>query len=175
MPSARGVSLQIARSWVHWAMLSSTRGAFAAGLLASCWLSPAARAVEPSWWLNIQTYSFHEHTSETDLHNTTPGLGVMRRQDNWLVGAGIFRNSIGRWAGYGYGGYQWPLGRIVRIGGIAGVTHHYEANDGGLVPLAAGVVTIPLHPRWSIDLIAIPRVRHYTYTTLNVSVSWRFK
>ena len=132
-----------------------------------------ANAAEPaSWYLDVQTYSFHEHTSETYLHNTTPGIGLLRRQEHWLVGAGVFRNSLGRWAGYGYGGYQWPVGPV-RVGGIAGVTHHYDANNGGIVPLAAGVVTIPLSRRLAVDLIAIPRVANYTYATLNVSISWR--
>jgi hypothetical protein len=144
--------------------------------LAVAVLMPIVRGAAdmPTWWLDLQTYSFHEHTSQTYLHNTTPGLGVLRRQSNWLAGAGVFRNSLGRWAGYGYGGYQWPLGPV-RAGAIAGVTHNYDANNRGPVPLAAAVVTIPLHPRWAIDLIAIPRVANYTYATLNVSISWRFK
>lgn len=126
------------------------------------------------WYLDVQTYSFHEHTSDTYLHNTTPGLGLLRRQNDWLLGGGVFRNSLGRWAGYAYGGWQWPVGPVL-LGGIAGVTHHYNANHGGPVPLAAGVVTIPLGERWGLDLIAIPRVANYTYATLNVSISWRFK
>src|SRR3954469_3009099 len=81
-----------------------------------------AIAADPTWHLNIQTYSFHEHTSETYLHNTTPGVGIIRRNDNWLEGGGIFRNSIGRWAGYGYVGYQLPLAQTpagpVRVGGV---------------------------------------------------------
>lgn len=140
----------------------------------ACLMAAAAPAAEPTWHLNAQVYSFHENTDDVDLHNTTPGLGVMRRQDNWLLGAGVFRNSVGRWAAYGYGGYQWPVGPV-RVGGIAGATHRYNYNDGGIVPLAAGVVTIPLRERWSLDLVAIPRVRDYSYATLNVSVSWRFR
>lgn len=144
------------------------------GFASLVFLPLTVSAAEPTWHLNVQAYSFHENTSETDLHNTTPGLGLLRRQGNWMLGAGVFRNSIGRWAGYGYGGYQWPVWRV-RVGGIAGITHNYEANDGGAVPLAAAVVTIPLSDRWSIDLVGIPRVDDYTYTTLNVSVSWRFR
>lgn len=139
----------------------------------------AASAAEPTWHLTLQAYSFHEHTTETDLHNTTPGAGVIRRQENWLVGAGIFRNSIGRWAGYGYGGYQFPIARLpagpLRLGGIAGLTHHYLWNDGGIVPLGAAVLTVPLTQRLALDLVGIPRIRNATYATLNVSVSWQFK
>ena len=143
---------------------------FASMLLLATDLKPA----EATWHLAVQAYSFHEHTSEVELHNTTPGIGVLRRQDDWLAGAGVFRNSLGRWAGYGYGGYQWPIGPL-RVGGIAGVTHHYNANNGGIVPLAGGLVTVPLGGRWEADFVAIPRVANYTYATLNVSLAWRFK
>lgn len=136
---------------------------------------PAVTAAAPATWhLAVQTYSFHEHTTEVDLHNTTPGAGLIRRQENWLLGAGIFRNSVGRWAGYGYGGYQFPLGPV-RLGAIAGVTHHYNFNDGGIVPLGAAVLTIPFGERFAIDLVGIPRIKDATYNTLNVSFSWRFK
>lgn len=133
-------------------------------------LAPQLRANDPTWHLSLQAYSFHEHTNEIELHNTTPGIGLLRRQDGWLAGAGVFRNSVGRWAGYGYGGYQWPIGPVL-AGGIAGVTHHYNFNNGGLVPLAAGVVTVPLSERLAIDLVAIPRLKNYTYATLNLSLA----
>jgi hypothetical protein len=139
----------------------------------------AAPANGPTWWLNAQAYSFHEHTSETYLHNTTPGLGLIRRHDNWLEGVGVFRNSVGRWAGYGYVGWQAPIGKLaagpIRVGGIGGVTHHYYFNDGGIVPLAAAVVTVPMSKTVAIDFVGIPRIANATYTTLNLSLSWRFK
>ncbi|MBA4136781.1 MAG: hypothetical protein C0518_05640 [Opitutus sp.] len=146
-----------------------------AALLAGLAFPLAAAATEPTWHLTMQLHSFHEHTTRDNLTNHTPGLGVMRRTEtHWLAGAGIFRNSIGRTAGYGYVGKQWPLGRVL-AGGIAGVTHHYKFNNGGIVPLGAAVVTVPLNERWSVELIGIPRVRDFTYNTLNISVSWRFR
>lgn len=139
----------------------------------------SSRGATPSWHATVQTYSFHEHTTETELHNTTPGVGLIRRQENWLLGAGVFRNSIGRWAGYGYGGYQFPVAEMpagpLRLGAIAGVTHHYLWNDGGIVPLGAAVLTLPVTRRLALDLVGIPRIRNATYATLNVSVSWQFR
>lgn len=139
----------------------------------------ATRGADPTWHVNVQTYSFHEHTSETYLHNTTPGVGVIRRHDNWLEGGGVFRNSIGRWAGYGYIGWQKPLWQMpagpVRAGAIGGLTHHYNFNEGGIVPLAAAVVTVPVAKTVAIDLIGIPRIKNATYATLNVSLSWQFR
>ena len=148
-------------------------------LLLTWFFAGAARATEPTWHLNLQAYSFHEHTTQDYLWNTTPGAGLIRRQENWLLGAGVFRNSIGRWAGYGYGGYQFPLFATragpVRLGGIAGATHHYFFNDGGIVPLGAAVLTVPVTKTIAFDLVGIPRIKNATYATLNLSVSWRFK
>ncbi len=141
--------------------------------------SGSLRAAPATWHLNVQTYSFHEKTDDVYLHNTTPGLGLIRRHDNWLTGAGVFRNSIGRWAGYGYVGWQAPLFQTragpVRVGGIGGVTHHYLWNGGGIVPLAAAVVTIPVARHLAIDLVAIPPIKNATYATLNLSLSWQFR
>jgi hypothetical protein len=153
-------------------MLTPFRRAF--GLAAILAMAGTVRASDPTWHLSVQTYSLHEHTSEIELHNTTPGLGLLRRQDGWLAGAGVFRNSVGRWAGYGYGGYQWPVGPVL-VGAIAGATHHYNFNNGGIVPLGAAVVTVPVSKAVALDFVAIPRVTNYTYATLNASVSWRFK
>lgn len=143
-------------------------------LLALC-LAATAAAAEPTWHLSLQLHSLHEHTSETDLTNNTPGLGLMRVTENhWIAGAGIFRNSLARTAGYAYVGKEWPVGRIL-VGGIAGITHNYNFNDGGLVPLGGLLVTVPLADRWSLDLIGIPRLSGYTYNTLHFAVRWQFK
>jgi len=138
-------------------------------------LAATAASAAPSWHLSLQLYSLHEHTRQDDLTNNTPGLGVLRRTDtDWLAGAGIFRNSLGRTAGYGYVGKQWPVGPV-RAGAIAGLTHRYNFNDGGIVPLGAALVTVPVNDRWSVDFVGIPRLKGYTYATLHCAVSWRFR
>lgn len=138
-------------------------------------LAAAATAAEPTWHLSLQLYSLHEHTTETDLTNNTPGLGLMRvTENNWIAGAGIFRNSLARTAGYAYVGKEWPVGKVL-VGGIAGVTHRYNFNNGGPVPLGAVLVTVPLADRWALDLIGIPRLSGYTYNTLHFAVRWQFK
>ena len=134
----------------------------------------SARAAEPTWHLSLQAYSLHEHTTETKLTNSTPGAGLMYRTDDWFAGVGVFRNSVARTAGYAYVGKQWPLGRV-QVGGIAGLTHHYNFNNGGVVPLGAAVVSVPLAKRWALDLAGIPRISGYTYATLNFSVRWQFR
>ncbi len=134
-----------------------------------------AAQTQPTWHLSLQLHSLHEHTTEVDLHDDTPGLGVMRVTPGlWLTGAGVFRNSLARTAGYAYVGKQWPLGKI-QVGGIAGLTHHYNFNNGGIVPLAAAMITIPLRDRWSIDILGIPRLDGYTYTTVHFALRWRFR
>jgi hypothetical protein len=144
-------------------------------LVASLALATALPAASPTWHLTAQLYSFHEHTHQDDLTNNTPGLGIMRRSpENFMLGAGVFRNSLGRTAGYAYAGKQWALGRVL-AGGIVGVTHHYNFNRGGPVPLGAAVVTVPINDSFAVDLVGIPRLAHYTYATLNLSLSWRFR
>ena len=133
-----------------------------------------AGAAEPTWHLSLQLYSLHEHTAAIDLTNNTPGAGIMYRTDDWFASVGVFRNSLARTAGYAYVGKQWPVGGV-QLGGIAGLTHHYNFNHGGLVPLAAAVVSVPLAKRWALDLVGIPRISGYTYATLNFSVRWQFR
>lgn len=144
-------------------------------LLLAFLLTARAHAAEPSWHLSLQLYSLHEHTDEIDLTDHTPGVGVMRvTPGHWLAGAGVFRNSLARTAGYAYVGKQWRFGKI-QAGGIAGLTHRYNFNDGGIVPLAAAMVTVPLAERWSLDVLGIPPLDGYTYATVHFAVRWRFR
>ena len=139
------------------------------------WAQPEAGGeAGASWHLAVQTYSWHEPGADEGIRNWTPGIGLIRRQGDWLAGAGVFRNSIGRYAGFGYVGWQKPIGRF-RAGGIAGLTHNYRWNDGGVVPLAAAVVTVPVARDWSVELIGIPPIRHVSYATLNFTLAWRFR
>lgn len=126
-----------------------------------------------TWHLVAHAHSLHADSNDPDITDRTPGIGLMRRTENhWLVGGGVFRNSIGRTSGYFIGGKQWELGPV-RAGVIGGITHNYRGNGGGLVPMAAGLVTVPIGDRLAVELIAIPRVRDYSYATLNLSLSWR--
>jgi hypothetical protein len=147
--------------------------AMATTCLAAADQPPAASAA--TWHLVAQVYSLHEHTTRAELTNSTPGLAVMRRTpEHWLAGGGVFRNSLGRTAGYAFVGKQWELGPVY-VGGIGGVTHRYNYNNGGPVPLAALSITVPVHRDWAVELLGIPRIRDYTYTTLHFAVSWRFR
>lgn len=148
-------------------------------LLCALWGAvTAARAddqPQASWHAVLHLHSLHESTTRADLTDHTPGVGVMRRTpEHWLAGAGIFRNSLGRTAGYGYVGRQWPLGPVL-AGGIGGATHRYDYNDGGIVPLGAIVVTVPVDKNWAVHLLGIPRIRDFTYATLHLTVSRRVR
>lgn len=134
----------------------------------------AAESSRPTWHLSLQLRSLHEYTDDIDLNDHTPGLGVMRvTPSHWLAGAGVFRNSVSRTAGYAYVGKEWRVWRIY-AGGIAGLTHHYNYNNGGIVPLGAAMISVPLADRWSLDILGIPRIGNYTYTTFHFAVRWQF-
>ncbi len=144
-------------------------------LLLAALLVATGSAAEPTWHLSLQVRSLHEQTTEADLTDHTPGIGVIRvTEHHWLAGAGIFRNSLARTAGYAYVGKQWPLGKV-QVGAIAGLSHNYNFNNGGIVPLGAALLTVPLADRWALDVLGIPRVNRYTYATLHFSVRWRFR
>ena len=142
-------------------------------LVASLLASGGVVVAAPTWHAVAHLHSIHEGTSDPAITDHTPGLGVMRRTtEHWLLGAGVFRNSIGRTSGYVVGGKQWEFGPV-RIGGLGGLTHNYRGNDGGLVPMAAGLVTVPLGERLAAEFILIPRVRDYSYATFHMAASWR--
>jgi hypothetical protein len=144
-----------------------------AGLVVISLLSSGAAVAAPTWQVVAHLHSFHESTSDPDITDHTPGLGLMRRTpEHWLLGAGVFRNSLGRASGYAVGGKQWELGPV-RAGALAGLTHNYRGNGGGVVPLATGLVTVPLGERLAAEFILIPRVRNYSYATFHIAASWR--
>ena len=128
-------------------------------------LATVAAAAEPTWHLSLQLYSLHEHTTQTDLTNNTPGIGIMRvTEDNWLAGAGVFRNSLARTAGYAYVGKEWAVNRPGR---------HRQQLDAAL-PISTTAALCrsrprwspaPLADRWALDLIGIPRASAATPTT----------
>src|ERR1051326_6915398 len=60
-------------NWIQPALsVSAMLTRFVGALIAAISIgAAAARANDPTWHLSFQAYSFHEHTSEIELHNTT--------------------------------------------------------------------------------------------------------
>ena len=59
-------------------------------------------------------------------------------ENHWIAGAGIFRNSLARTAGYAYVGKEWPVGKVL-VGGIETGEHVVSAERvRGYMPGAVG-------------------------------------
>jgi hypothetical protein len=83
-------------------------------------------------------------------------------------------NSIGGVSNYLAMGYQpWRIGSI-RLGAIGGIVDGYTFNDGGFMPMAAGMISYPLN--WGeAHLIVIPLIAGVTPLTFQFSFTVKYK
>lgn len=110
--------------------------------------------------------------AERGYHSGIPGIGVLCRKNELLVGAGVYQNSVKgdgprKTTAYVAGGWQPLQLRGVRAGLIVGLATGYRP---GPVPLAAGFVS------WRhVHFILIPPVKDVTPATAAVSFTWGWK
>lgn len=110
---------------------------------------------------HVHLLAFH---SEDHYETVTPGLGALCHEDTRLLGAGAYRNSLGKGSAYAAGGWQPIKIKDVRIGVIAGIVTGYMDT---VVPLGAVFVSVG-----KIHLSIIPKVEGKTPATLGLSVSF---
>jgi len=97
----------------------------------------------------------------------TPGIGAMCR-GKYLLGAGVYKNSLGNGSAYAAAGWQpWTLWGV-KIGGLAGVVSGYEEDR--VVPLAALFVSYK-HLHFSF----IPEVKTKTPAVMGFSFTFPLK
>ena len=104
--------------------------------------------------------------AEHGYRSFTPGIGAFCRAGRAIVGAGGFRNSIGRGTAYAAGGYQWPV-RSLRVGGYAGLATGYRPHP---VPFGAMLVSAG-----HFHLSFIPEIKGKTPMTFGFSFTWGFR
>jgi hypothetical protein len=77
--------------------------------------------------------------AESGYNTATPGIGVLCADGNYILGAGMFRNSISKKSSYAIGGKY--LGTIngIQYGLIGGVINGY--NNGKVLPLGGFVAS----------------------------------
>lgn len=79
--------------------------------------------------------------AEPGYRTATPGIGILCKQADTLLGAGLYSNSIGNLSKYAFAGWQpLQLGQV-KLGVIAGVVDGYRMNNGGATPMAALVAS----------------------------------
>ena len=99
--------------------------------------------------------------AERGYRSEIPGIGILCRQDQYLVGGGVYRNSIHRDTAYLAAGWQPVQFGMLRLGALAGMATGYRDYP---VPVAAGLISIG-----HIHLTLVPKVRDTTPATLAIS------
>jgi hypothetical protein len=79
--------------------------------------------------------------AEAGYNTATPGIGVLCSDGVYMLGAGVYRNSVSKHSNYAIGGKY--LGRInsVTYGIVGGMVDGYAARNGHFIPLAGVVLT----------------------------------
>ncbi|RKP49747.1 sn-glycerol-3-phosphate transporter [Pararobbsia silviterrae] len=107
-------------------------------LLSTAGYAEALRS-DAEWVVATNLYNVHYHYDSAHLRYS-PLIGVERRRDDgWLYGGTLFRNSFGQFCQLVYGGYLWNLGDTGIYGKlIGGVMHGYRGEYRNKVPLNYG-------------------------------------
>lgn len=139
-------------------------------------------------WAHVHVAA--HHVAAPQYASFTPGVGVLCRDEAWLAGASLLRQSLERPALYAFAGYQ-PL-RVgsVRVGAVVGVRTRpvfgvidntnwtwrpetYEGDD--VAPIAAVAVSWRFNLQAEAHLQIIPRIPNVTPATFAGSVSWKWQ
>lgn len=96
-----------------------------------------------------------------------PGIGVFVREDSFIAGAGVWRNSLKETAPYVFAGWQPANIGPVKIGGILGATKYK-----GLPRPVGGVLFTYQFKGSEWHFLATPRVKNYAPATIHLSTSF---
>jgi len=121
--------------------------------------------------MDLQLHNFLGAWHDDPAYGVTanPGIGLLARKEDFLGGAGLWRNSLKETVPYGFVGYQpFSLGNM-RLGGILGATSYRDKAQpiGGLL----GSYNMG-DSAW--HLLATPKVKNKAPATLMLSYSKDF-
>jgi hypothetical protein len=121
--------------------------------------------------MDLQTHFFLGALHDDSAYGATanPGIGILARKDDFLGGAGLWRNSLKENAPYGFVGWQPFSAGNMRLGGIIGATSYRDKGQpiGGLFgSYRTG------DSDW--HLLATPKVKNKAPATLMLSYSKDF-
>ena len=110
--------------------------------------------------------------AEAGYNSVVPGIGILCENDKLILAAGRFHNSVNTMSNYAVAGtYLGQVGKI-HYGVIGGVIDGYSnANNGYIIPMAAGVVTIPM-TGYELHTTIVPPVPNYTPAFVQFSISF---
>lgn len=108
--------------------------------------------------------------AEAGYNNDVPGAGVLCIKEGHILAAGTYVNSVYKRSNYAVVGHYITTHFAV----IGGVVDGYKV-DGGITPLLAGVVSIPVTKSIAAHVLLIPPVPNLTPATAQLSISWSLK
>lgn len=114
----------------------------------------------------IQLAAIHQAAG---MHGYTPGAGVECQRGEIVAAAGGYRNSQGGRSAYAAAGVLPLQIGPVRIGAVVGAVNGYRYRSGGVMPMAAGVVSVDLGAA-SVQVFAVPAVPGVSHAALQVGV-----
>lgn len=145
-------------------------------LLMACSPAKAESVADEAWHLVVHTRSWHASEPEgVDWVEANWGLGIRRQTSaRWSWQAGVFRNSLGKPAGYALlDGTPWNVGPMSLGGSVGWVAGGYEVHH---FPVA-GLLARYQAGAFSVGLRAFPRppkslIPGYRSALTTVEIGW---
>lgn len=107
------------------------------------------------------------HASAQFGTTANPGVGLLARKEDYMLGAGVWRNSLKETAPYGFAGWQ-PLKRgALSAGPLLGATKYRSQAQ-----IVGGLVLSYKHSGAEYHLLFTPRVPKLAPAAVELSVSF---
>lgn len=109
----------------------------------------------------IHTIAIH---AEAGFRSAVPGIGVLCREREYLTGAGVYSNSIGKPSAYAIAGWQRKVGDDLRVGFVVGAASGYRPHA-----IAVGALMVSYN---NLHFTVIPKIKGKGATPWTVGVSF---
>lgn len=125
-------------------------------------------------WLDLNLTSIHTK-HEQHLNQENYGAGVEYHQSaDVLYMAGAYRNSYDKNSVYALAGWTPIEFNKVKIGAVAGAITGYDAcNNGGIAPIAAGLIRIEGN-RIGVNIVLIPPASRHDPAAIGLQVKYKY-
>lgn len=110
--------------------------------------------------------------ADAEQRSFTPGLGVLCRENDFMLGAGVFQNSIGKLSKYASVSWQPVHAGPVKIGAFGGVIDDYLYKNGGAFLFGGAIASAPTS--WGeLHFTFVPQVPGVSVAALGISMSFK--
>lgn len=117
----------------------------------------------------IHTIAIH---AEPGYRSVVPGVGVLCSENNDIMGAGLYQNSIGRQSEYIFAGKYLTKYKSAKFGIIGGVVTGYQESK--VSPLGGLVASVPTY-FGAVHFIGAPKVKYLTPAFVQISFTFDIK